>query len=81
MRRPNPYVYHEKFYRQREMQSPPRRKTHAEQIGEGVQFHLHTHHLSGKRATDVQDDSQYEETDFLGPSIYPNPEYDKQLRS
>lgn len=28
----------------------------------------------------MQDDSRYEETDFLGDGIYPNPEYDKQLR-
>ena len=63
----DPYVYHEKFYRQRDTVTPEE-KTHMSELAEEFNFtYMHTPHLSGrKRATDVQDDSRYEETDFPG---------------
>ena len=63
----DPYVYHEKFYRQRDTVTP-KEKTHMSELAEEFNFtYMHTPiYLEEKRATDVQDDSRYEETDFPG---------------
>ena len=77
----DPYVYHEKFYRQRDTVTPEE-KTHMSELAEEFNFtYMHTPiYLEENVQLMCRMIPGMKKLIFLGDGIYPNPEYDKQLR-
>jgi len=76
----DPYVYHEKFYRQRDTVTPEE-KTHMSELAEEFNFtYMHTPiYLEENVQLMCRMIPGMKKLIFLGDGIYPNPEYDKQL--
>ena len=77
----DPYVYHEEFYRQRDMVSPNER-THMSELAKEYNFtYMHTPvYLEESVKLMQRMIPGMKKLVFLGDGIYPNPEYDKQLQ-
>ena len=77
----DPYVYHEKFYRQRDTVTP-KEKTHMSELAQEYNFtYMHTPiYLEESVELMLQMIPGMKRLIFLGDGIYPNPEYDQRLR-
>lgn len=77
----DPYVYNEEFYRLRDTVTPNER-THMQELAKEYNFtYMHTPvYLDESIKLMKQMIPDMKKLIFLGDGIYPNPEYDKQLR-
>ncbi len=77
----DPYVYHEEFYRKRDTVTPEE-KTHMRELTEEYNFtYMHTPiYLEENVKLMKRMLPGMKKLIFLGDGIYPNPEYDKQLK-
>lgn len=77
----DPYVYNEEFYRLRDTVTPNER-THMQELAKEYNFtYMHTPvYLDESIKLMKQMIPDMKKLIFLGDDIYPNPEYDKQLR-
>lgn len=77
----DPYVYNEEFYRLRDTVTPNER-THMQELAKEYNFtYMHTPvYLDESIKLMKQMIPNMKKLIFLGDGIYPNPEYDKQLR-
>lgn len=77
----DPYVYHENFYRLRDTVTP-KEKTHMSELAQEYNFtYMHTPiYLEESVKLMRRMIPGMKKLIFLGDGIYPNPEYDKQLR-